>query len=862
MKTVKPRAFYIPKRICCTLFCLVMCLYFPLGLLAQEQPTSSEKNGPVLSKEIESALADGLLGDVNGDGQVDSLDAFIILDYDLDESNVPPEFSKDCGDVNGDQVVNTIDALIIYSFYRKVPVDVSLDLETVLCDNNSTTSLDFEIFPKVGGPGSPILITTVDQLSGEVSLSIDDIPAEIISILPTGDSVLAIIPSEVRQDQLVKVQLLDDSLSGTTFHKIESSEYFAQVPARPPLYILPTGGELTLDEVSFLNSPFINLVNVYDSTHALKLPTGNFTPLPQEICLTEPDPLACQCGVADLIFTESLRDQSTCVEIRWEESRRVCDIAGNTISELVLDRRAPNLSDRYKGVFFRQLNELSSGEGVELPLGLEANEVFLLLTSLETDQQYIYRVLPDGSPAERFACYSPPIITESFVEPDSGRAPLTISFGAEAIDPDGGPDNGVISSFTWRFGNGDSTTSQDEPYVYEVPGTYSLTLIAEDNEGDAAVQVFEVFVDSPLVEPIITLFEVEPDSGDLPLQVTLNTDAFDRDGGEIVSYSWDPGDATAPILGQDTTHTYDTAGTFIMTLTVTDDDGQERMLSDTIQVVTPPIVSCEAVSDPLRLSREVTFTAFGTDPDGGSERLVYNWEFGDDSTGTGASTTHIYQQSGTYEVQLVVTDDEGQTDTCITSIFVPEPFQAPVVSCSFTFEGDIPRVGTPLTFIGEAVDIDGGVIQSYEWDFGDGNAGNGDTVVHTYQSENSYSVVLTVTDDEGETNTCTDITIGIEVPLTPPVISLCSLAVENESGRAPLPVSFYAEARDLDGGQVTYLWDFGDGTDPATEQNPTHIYQSEGSYEVTLTVTDDEGAVTLCDTLQVVRESSLCRSPN
>ena len=826
---------------CLCVFAAYLCL--TQFSLAQVQPDPSSSQEPLLSQELESALRDGRLGDVNGDGLVDSLDSDIILDYDLDPNKVPPEFDKDCADVNGDQVVNTIDALIILSFHRKVQgAEFTLDLETALCEDVGTTGIVFEIFPKAGGPGSPILLTTESPLEGEVGLSVDDIEAEIISVFPSGDSVLALIPEGVRQEQLVKVELTDGSLAGTSFYPIESPAFFAQQPARPPLYILPTGGNMSIAELSYLGASYINLVNVYDADHTLRLPTGNYIP---------PNPPEdCEVGEEGLTFTELLQGRATCLEIEWEEARIECDIAGNRITRLEVNRAEPGLPDSYRGVFFSSLEEGVLGEGVDLPAGLNTREVFLLLSSLESEQQFLFRVIPDGSAPEQFACFSPPVFDTTFFEPSSGRAPLTVMYGAEATDPDGGPNNGRVSDFTWRFGNGDSTTKQDMPYVYRNPGSYTVTVIAKDNEGDTVSQTFEVFVDSPLVEPNITQFLVAPDSGDLPLLVRFDSDAFDRDGGDIASYEWNVGDGTEPILGQDTSHIYDTAGTFEVVLIVTDDDGQTSERRDTVQVVAPPEVSCEAISDPLRESREVSFVGIASDPDGGDENLTYSWDLGDGNTQMGPSFTHLYERSDTYEVELVVSDDEGQTDTCRTRVVVLEPFQPPVVSCEIEFEGDTAREGTLITFIGEAEDIDGGDIVSYEWDFGDGTTAVGDTVVHAYNSARSYQVELVVTDDEGESATCTDITIGIRVPLTPPVIEVCSLAIGNESSRAPLPVNFFAVARDLDGGQVEYAWDFGDGNS-ANTANPTHIYETPGSYPITLTVTDNEGEDSICTDLVV-----------
>jgi len=148
----------------------------------------------------------------------------------------------------------------------------------------------------------------------------------------------------------------------------------------------------------------------------------------------------------------------------------------------------------------------------------------------------------------------------------------------------------------------------------------------------------------------------------------------------------------------------------------------------------------------------VTFDASGSsDPDGTLES--YAWEFGDGSTGSGQSTSHTYDAAQTVDVVLTVTDDGGKTASVTETLTIGDPNAAP--TAAFTNDPATPEPGQSVTFDASGSGDADGTITSYEWDLGDGTTATGETVAHTYGSEGSYSVTLTVTDDEGATGTTT-----------------------------------------------------------------------------------------------------------
>jgi PKD repeat protein len=238
------------------------------------------------------------------------------------------------------------------------------------------------------------------------------------------------------------------------------------------------------------------------------------------------------------------------------------------------------------------------------------------------------------------------------------------------------------------------------------------------------------------------------------------------------------------------------------------------------------------------------------DPDG--TIVSYEWDFGDDSTGTGVNPIHSYAYYGTYQVILTVIDDDSLADSDTTTVEIGIP---PDADANGPYGG---VVGQPVEFDGSgSVDSDG-VIISYQWDFGDDSTGAGVYPTHIYSDYGTYQVLLTVIDDDSLTNSdTTTVEIGI-----PPDAD----ANGPYRGVVSQPVEFNASGSvDSDGAIISYQWDFGDDS-TGTGVYPTHVYSICDTFNIILTVMDDDtltdhdttAAIILCPPKAIVTLPDTC----
>ncbi len=181
-----------------------------------------------------------------------------------------------------------------------------------------------------------------------------------------------------------------------------------------------------------------------------------------------------------------------------------------------------------------------------------------------------------------------------------------------------------------------------------------------------------------------------------------------------------------------------------------------------------------------------------------------------------------------------MTDDRGAQNSAIEEIRVRGENVPPVAQ--FTFSPLEPTVDDVVQFTDQSHDPDG-KISKWSWDFGDGAESALRNPSHQYAEPGIYTVELTVTDNDGATATA-----GAELEVTeenfPPVADFSYFPLQPTTAEE---VQFTDQSSDPDGEVVRWLWKFGDGA-MSEVQTPSHRYVDDGSYTVSLTVTDDRGA--------------------
>ncbi|MDF1562624.1 MAG: PKD domain-containing protein [Deltaproteobacteria bacterium] len=417
--------------------------------------------------------------------------------------------------------------------------------------------------------------------------------------------------------------------------------------------------------------------------------------------------------------------------------------------------------------------------------------------------------------------------------PDKGIAPLTVAFTSSVSGGD------APLSFAWIFGDGSTSTLQNPSHTYATAGTYTAQLTVTDANGDPATASAAIEVgndDVPIVSGSAT-----PSSGRAPLTVSFNASA--QGGNAPLSFAWDFGDGGTSTL-QNPSHTFSTAGTYQATVQVSDADGDTDSTTVVVNVTTNAQPQVTASASPSS-GREPLPVSFFASVQGGDAPLSWQWSFGDGSPGsTTQNPTHTYAAAGTYQAQVTVMDADGDADSAQLTISVSSNSQPTARAFADVTQGIAPL---KVNFSGSVTG--GNAPITYDWAFGNGATGSGQATSYTYPAAGSFTVVLTVTDADGD-QASDSLIIGVASNQVPTVSATATPA----SGAAPLTVAFDATASGGDA-PLTYAWDFGDGSQAAVE-DPSHTYGLDGVYNASVIVTDANGDSSSA-TVEVVVQQAL-----
>lgn len=454
---------------------------------------------------------------------------------------------------------------------------------------------------------------------------------------------------------------------------------------------------------------------------------------------------------------------------------------------------------------------------------------------------------------------------------DANGQPARISLRAEITVNGLIADFGTLSAKTVATdGNGRAfLTYTAPPFVGDPVDNRTIVTILVTPSGTDFRNATSRSIDIRLVPPGVILppngvpkaaFTFSPTNPIAFTNVQFDASGSQDPDGTLVLFDWAFGDGGTG-SGMRVAHQYKLNGQYTVTLKVTDDRGLNASISASVTIGTSTKPTASFTFSPTApiVGQNVFFNGSASTAPGGRTIVKYEWNFGGGGA-QGVTVTRVFDQPGTYNVTLIVTDDVGQTGTTSQPVTVSTTGGISPVA-SFTFSPSAPVVGTVVSFNGSASTSPSG-ITNYEWDFGDNSApssGPNAVVTHSYLSAGSFVARLTVRDGANRTATTTQTILVGGGPIANFTFSPTNPTVTT-------PVTFNASTSSSPAGILTYTWDFGDNTVIQTFNHPTmtvtHAFSSAPpatttTYTVTLTVKDGNNvAATISKTVPVTGASA------
>ncbi|MBL4707216.1 MAG: PKD domain-containing protein, partial [Flavobacteriales bacterium] len=365
-------------------------------------------------------------------------------------------------------------------------------------------------------------------------------------------------------------------------------------------------------------------------------------------------------------------------------------------------------------------------------------------------------------------------------------------------------------SFIWDFGDGNSSTMIHPSHQYIDSGNYSVKLVVTDSIGcnniKQATQAIQI-----VPQPQIAFYSDVIQSCDTN-QIFLFNDSSQTN----TQWLWSFGDGNTSQL-QRPVHTYGVTGKFNIQLIGTDTNGCSDTLIKSNYITVDSLPRAQFSSDTQSGCTPFTVQFIG---DSANINNIHTWDFGNGVTQNGFRTNTTYSNKGLYSVKLIVEDQ----NSCIDSSFFTNYIDAfGGISASFTTDTSDICINTLVLFTNASVN---GV--TFEWDSGDSTHSADLNPTHSYSEAKGYIVKLVATDSSGCESVYSKAISVIQLQ--------AKLNTKDTLGCAPHVANFENNSTHAS----KWFWSFGDGN-TSQLQNPSHTYQSMGSYSVALIVESSSG---------------------
>lgn len=282
------------------------------------------------------------------------------------------------------------------------------------------------------------------------------------------------------------------------------------------------------------------------------------------------------------------------------------------------------------------------------------------------------------------------------------------------------------TSWTWDFGDTNTSTEQNPQHTFAATGTYNVCLTVSNDAGSDMTCSAVEFVLAPVAAFNFT------DQGEGLVDFT------DASTNNPTSWAWDFGDGTTS-TDQSPQYMFAASGTYNVCLTVSNDAGSD-MVCSSVEIVLAPIAAFN--------SNGLGDGVFDFSDASTNNPTSWLWDFGDGNTSTDQNPQHTYTTPGTYSVCLTASNDAGSDMVCVSL----EIILAPVAAFNLTDQG----MG-----IFDFTDASTNNPTSWLWDFGDGTTSTDQNPQHTFAEAGMYNVCLTSTNSAGSNTECQEVNVVI-----------------------------------------------------------------------------------------------------